>query len=260
MEEKFNDLADSLCAKIDSLEAKVASLQISPQFEDRHPCASSTQASFLPSVGSVPPSPAPAGATGDNIQDIQGEFQSIRDALSRVKLPAELKLNDYSRQGIRRNDQPLLNVISKCGRFNETFIKLLTTIDPGSKISQQTLDQLFVIAHAQCKYLQDEYASLIVSNQFDNNTSRLFRTLQRNTSGLNPASLETLRSAAAISAASREPSRDSHSNRGYSHFNRGGFGRGRRGYYRPTQDVFNRFANRPFPRSQGRGDNPRDDE
>jgi len=128
----------------------------------------------------VAPSLASAGATGGS-QDIQGDFQALKDSLSRIKRPADLKLNE-SRQGIQRQDQPVFNVLCKCSPYNETLVKLLSTIEPGSSVTQETLDQLFLIAQAQGPYLQDEYAALIVNGQFDNKTSKLFRALQKNTS------------------------------------------------------------------------------
>ena len=46
---------------------------------------------------------ATPGATGTS-QDLQGDFQALKDSLSRVKLPTDLRLNE-SRQGIQRKDQ-----------------------------------------------------------------------------------------------------------------------------------------------------------
>lgn len=253
MEERFSRFADEFTQKLEAIETKIASIQCNQQ-ESEHSFLSqpvSRPNEHLPSAYSaisghaVPGSPQ-GGATGES-SDIQGEFQCLRDSLTRIKLPSELKLND-SRQGIRRTDQPLLNVVAKCGRYNETLVKLLTTIEPGSVITQETLDQLFVIAHAQCRYLQDEFASLVVNSQFDSNTSKLFRALQKNTSGLNSTSLETLRSAATIAAASRTATRGGYSGRGRQ---RGSFQSGGQ-----RSDVFSQFTNRNFPRRQwAKGDN-----
>ncbi|KAH3726514.1 hypothetical protein DPMN_052381 [Dreissena polymorpha] len=118
--------------------------------------------------------------------DIQGEFSALKNSLSRVRLTAELKLNE-SRQGVRRSDQPVLNIL-KCSRYSETSAKLLATLEPGQPLTQDTLDRLFLISHAQCKYMKDEYAAVLVNSQFDNSTSKLFRALQKNTSGLNAES------------------------------------------------------------------------
>ena len=77
---------------------------------------------------SDPPSPAvaaTAGASAPGAPDVQGEFKALQDSLSWVKLPSNLRLNE-GRQGIRRTDQPLLNVITRCARYTETILKLLS--------------------------------------------------------------------------------------------------------------------------------------
>ena len=98
-----------------------------------------------------------------------------------------------------------------------------------------------MIAQVQNRYLKDEYVLLVVSSQFDNNTSKLFRALQKNISGLKPSALETLGSAATLSAVTCPPQS------GLSH---GGFrGRYCRGQGNsPSQDVFQSFTHRNFPK------------
>ena len=49
-----------------------------------------------------PPKPGTVRLTSQ--PDTQGEFQTLKDSLSKVKLPADVKLND-SGQGIKRTDQ-----------------------------------------------------------------------------------------------------------------------------------------------------------
>ena len=49
----------------------------------------------------IPPQPGAVRSTSQ--PDTQGEFQTLKDSLSKVKLPADVKLND-SRQGIKRTD------------------------------------------------------------------------------------------------------------------------------------------------------------
>lgn len=143
----------------------------------------------------------------------------------------------------------MLNVITKCGRYCETAIKLLATIDgAGGRVDQQSLDNLFLIQHAQIKYLQEEFAALLVNGQFDTTTAKIFRSLQRNTSGFDQGALETLRSAATLAAAGRPSGAgdDRGQRRGQSY----SFGRGRGRYSsfnRQDRDTFSSFANRSFP-------------
>lgn len=248
IERRLEEFASAINRRLDDIDSKFERLNSAdsrisediPPHVGRHVGAASTP----PLLGAASQQP-----------DLQGEFQSLRDSLGRVKIPADLKVND-SRQGIKRADQPLLNVISKCGRYSETGLKLLCTLEVGQTVTQEVLDNLFLVHHAQVKFLQEEFASLVVSGQFDSSTAKIFRSLQKNTSGFNSESLETLRSAASLSAAGRRgpsPSEDRGTGtfggrgRGYfgSSYGRGGRGRGYNSY---RGDVFQSFANRQFPR------------
>ncbi|KAJ8030285.1 hypothetical protein HOLleu_26650 [Holothuria leucospilota] len=198
----------------------------------------------------------------------QEEFQSIRDSLSRLKLPNDLKLNE-SKQGIRREDQQTLAVLSRCGRYTDTTLKALAAIGEISEEApreflENELAQIIKIQQAQIKYLQDEYANLVVQSKFDKTTSQTFRSLQRNTSGLNANALKNLKLATAISSAglhqqttsnqrdsSYRPTSQS-SWRGSYNPGRQGFrgrGRGNNSYYNSNynynhnvSDVFDQFA------------------
>jgi len=77
--------------------------------------------------------------------------------------------------------------------------------------------------YAQSRYLQDELASLVVNSQFNSDTTKLFRALEKNTSDLNSSSLETFGSGR----------------------HRGAFQSGGQ-----RSDVFNQFTNGNFPRRQ----------
>lgn len=238
---EFKVLEDKIDCKLESYRKELHELAREPitcdSLDDRDPPRGSA-----PITGCTEqPSPTFVCAAGIG-PDTQGEFQTLKDTLNRVKLPSELKLNE-SRQGIQRADQAVYHVLTKCARYAETSLKLLSTIEPGTKISSETLEQLFLINQAQIQYLQDEYASILVNSQFDSTTSKLFRALQKNTSGLNASSLETLRSAASLSAAAKPPP-----TRQYSGFsNRGYYRGGSRGGYRTGPDTFDRFSRRQFP-------------
>ena len=93
----------------------------------------------------IPPQPGAVRSTSQ--PDTQGEFHTLKDSLSKVKLPADVKLND-SRQGIKRTGLPLMNALAKCGPYCETGIKLLC-LEAGTELKQETLDNLFLIQYAQ---------------------------------------------------------------------------------------------------------------
>jgi hypothetical protein len=58
----------------------------------------------------------------------------------------------------------------------------LGTLEAGSSLDQETLDRLFLIHHAHVKYLQEEFAALLVNGQFDMSTAKysaVFREILR---------------------------------------------------------------------------------
>ena len=181
---------------------------------------------------------------------IQEEFQTIKDSLQKVKLPADQKLND-SRVGINRAEQPLYNVVSKCGRYIETAIKWVGIQEPG-KVSQEDLVTLHNILLANLRYLQSEYQALLVQSQFDKDTSRFFRSLQKDNNNFSETALRNLRAAVEVSSLRGRPAA---ADRG---FYRGNSPRGR-GFYRGNSprnfntnyrsDPFNHLSQRNVSRS-----------
>lgn len=175
---------------------------------------------------------------------IQEKFNVIKSSVDKVILPPQLKLHD-SRSGIKREDQPILNVVSKCGRYIETALKLLSESEEGKPIDIASLSITLV---ANLKFLQDEYAALLVKGRFDNNTSQLFRSLQKNNSGFDEASLANVRVAAELSSIALRFQPNSSYRGGYRSGNyRGG---GFRGNYRGrgNRDIFHNLQGSNFPR------------
>lgn len=172
--------------------------------------------------------------------EIQEKFNVIKSSVEKVILPTHLKLHD-SRSGIKRDDQPVLNVVGKCGRYIETALKLISDSDEGKEID---VGQIAVVLVANLKFLQDEFAALLVKGRFDNNTSQLFRSLQKSNSGFDEHSLQNVRVAAELSSiANRYPPRQ----------NRGEYrGRGRG---RGDRDMFQPFRGSGFPRFRGQQQN-----
>ena len=206
------------------------------------------------------PSPQ-AAANGSEADELQEQFNSLKSSLDRVILPPLYKLHD-SRSGVKREDQPALNILSKCGRYVETCLKFLGSVDTDRPVD---LEPLTTVLLANIKYLQDEYAALLVKGKFDNNTAQLFRSLQKNNSGFTAENIHNVKIAAELSSFAQKPSHLQPSrnfgNRG-SYFDtahRGGFYRGGyRGNYRGRgSDNFNALRGERFrtpPNSEGRND------
>ena len=105
--------------------------------------------------------PNEVGATSAIVDDaalLQREFNSLKDSLSRVKLPEELKLVD-SKQGIKSKDQPALNIITRCARYAETALKVIAT-------QPEDLKNIYLVLAAQINFLHGEYAGLLVNSTF----------------------------------------------------------------------------------------------
>ena len=94
------------------------------------------------------------------------------------------------------------------GKYSELILKVVAEAPEDSP----HLQEIALCAQAQQLYLQSEYTNLVVHSNFDSQTAKLFRQLQRNTSAFPPAALDTLRSAASISAAQNQHSQKSRYN------------------------------------------------
>ena len=101
------------------------------------------------------PESVTAGAPGPN--ELQERFNSIENAVDKVILPVGFKLHD-ARTGIKPGDQQTLNVISKCGRYVETAMKLISNSKEGESLDLEPTDTTL---HANINYLQNEYAALL---------------------------------------------------------------------------------------------------
>ncbi|GFO02318.1 hypothetical protein PoB_002882300 [Plakobranchus ocellatus] len=195
-------------------------------------------------LASVPPgSISPTEQFG--AADIQHDFERIRDSLVRIPVPTGLKVSDSS-VGIKQECRPALKILSKCARYGETGLKILSQIvdEPGETINvkKSDLDSIFVTLAAEVNFLQSEFAALVVKSTFNEDTSRIFRSFENNQGSFSETSLQNVRVAAELAAAQ---SRFSQSHSQY----RGSRARGRNrggGNYS--------FWSRPF-RRDGQNDN-----
>jgi len=97
--------------------------------------------------------------------DVQREYECIKDSLTKVKLPNELKLLD-NKLGIKREDQQHLTSISKSARYTETCLKLLSTFD-DKRVTIEDLSSLYTVLVAHINSLQSDFTGLVVKGQFD---------------------------------------------------------------------------------------------
>lgn len=235
------DLARTLKSLTERLENIEARLDASAS--DNRPTV--TQEPLAPTEGQGPdPNQLDLGSVGDNaFLDIQRQFDSLRDRLSRVQIPSYCKVND-SAVGIKTDCKPVLKIISKSARFAETGLKILgnLTQEPQGQynITENDIQSLYTVFYAQVNYLQGEYSNLVVRSTFDDETSRLFRSFENNSQAFSERSLTNVRLAAELSALSTRTSSRSSSSRG------GYRGRGQTFNSRRPQQFYNRRGSGAF--------------
>lgn len=218
-----------------------------------------------PPEGDIPPTPQPdheaaGGAPGPaadslleaSATEVTEEFITLKDSLKSYRLPKELKTL-LKKDSIKKEHQVSYGLISKCFEFTETAFRLLMRLQPGQQMTAENIRDLWVVQLTEMRYLQEEFANLQVQGRFDKldpNISGIFRSLQKNTSGLNDDNLDLLHKAIDIAgAASRHPRASAQNTQRGRGFTRGQ-GQGRRG-----ADVYSQFASKQFPRG-GRGQSP----
>ena len=143
--------------------------------------------------------------------DIQEYYKSIKDAIQRVKIPPELKVDD-SRKCVKRQEQGKAAIISACAGYGETLLKLLLTLEPEKPLKEGDLDDLLTIISAQLRYLQEERALVLVNSSLGEGVGRLYRNFRDNTSMFPPSTIDTLQSLVTLYNASNP---NTQSNRGH---------------------------------------------
>ena len=191
---------------------------------------------------SIPlPSVQTNGALGSppvSTEDVNSEFLYVKELVKRVNLPNDLKLV-VEKSGTKREDHQKLNIIANSARYSETILKLIAQC-PSTDETNPVFQQIAVVATAQQRYLQAEYANSLVQGNFGDVTAKLFRQLQKNTTSFRPSALANLQTAAQITAiqqqgqsAQRRPWRG----RGRPFFR----GRGRGGFVQ-NRDPYQQFV------------------
>ena len=158
-----------------------------------------------------------------------------------------------SKQGIKKEDQGAINIVSRCAKYVETALKWLSSQDEEN----EDMAHLYTVLKAQMQFLQTEYAGLVVKGTFDGETAKIFKCLQKNSLAFRGEALSHLRSAAEISAARGQ----------FNNTQQSGFrGRGPSGYRyqrgRGRQNEPYRQYQRPFniPAQRSPSANPNNEE
>ena len=152
---------------------------------------------------------------------------------------------------MKRDQQVTYGIITKCADFSETALKLMLSLNLDN-IQESDLRDLWMIHFAQLRYLQEEYSHLLVQGRFDRvdpTIAKLFRSMQKQTSGFTDSGLDILQKSIDIAgAAAKHPNYTSAGHtvgqsqpfRGRGRYNRG-----------PRGDIFSSFTGRSFSRRGG---------
>ena len=123
LEEKVDFLASTLDTSVQRLTEAIAKLHASTPAEIQPddlqlegPNQANVEAPHQAQVDTPAPRPdvptSGSPSTGAPPLDVQGEFAAVRDCYKKVKFPPDLRLSE-SRTGIRREDQPAFNIVSR---------------------------------------------------------------------------------------------------------------------------------------------------
>ena len=182
---------------------------------------------------------------------VQKEFNAIRNALQRVKLPNDLVVADNRRQGVSRKDQIRMNVVAECAKYVETSLKLLSTIQSAGEISEGDIQDLITVQIAQVRYLQEEHSLILVNNSFGDGVEKIYRNLRKHPTHFPPDAIDALQAAVTLNS-HQQTSEPRGRGRGSYSFRGGRGGRGSRPYYQLSGG--NRIPNtRSQDTSQGAG-------
>ena len=118
----------------------------------------------------------PPSSDADSTVEYQNAFKNIRDKYAAHELPARFRLNT-DRTGVKREDQPKLNIITSCSKYSETLLKIVAEGDESQSLDAFKRD-IFMAAAAQQKYLQSEYSAVLIDGSFDPQVSKFYRQLR----------------------------------------------------------------------------------
>ena len=149
-------------------------------------------------------------------QSLKWEYEALRDTVSKRRLPPKLRMND-SKAGIATKDREHAAVIIESGKFVETTIKCL--LEAQGNWGQwpnvaDKLDDVLLSCQAHMRYLQEEHNTLYVGGQYGPQTKAIFRSLQRNTTNLQPSDVEGLKVAVSIAPTSSQNTQQNPQQRG----------------------------------------------
>ena len=186
----------------------------------------------------------PAGPEAGAAEDYQGIYYKIRDSVNKTTLQAEYKVPD-AKKGIKKPDHGAVEIIGKCGKYAETIVKLLAAFREDDSV-EDLANNVFFVAVAQIKYLQERYGAVAIRGTFDSSTADIFDRLQNNSLNLDTKGLKNLDTAAKLAVVKQQtvPANTS------GQFSQSGPRYQRQDRRRNNSDSYGNFAGKQFPHNK----------
>ncbi len=255
----------TIASRINDLEKTVAAedSKVSDHDQSRDMSTSDKLRPQSPSAG------VSLGFSSIQSEDLQLQFNAIKDSLQRQKLAPDLHLTT-AKTGISNQCRDSATILATTSKYVGTSFKLvdglLVKLETADQSVQQDLKALLTVQLAELRYIQEEYAALVVQGTFGSKTHKLFRSLQKHTSAFTPSVIEQVKTAAELATFVEPGLEQIHQRggfrggfRGYnnqtSFRGRGGF-RGRfRGGFHQSQQQYPGFQPREVPSERAEPDN-----
>ena len=251
----------------DSAESQEETSYLTPQRRDKRARKTGRASTGVSQVRAINPS----GFAAIQSDDLQSEYQQIRESVSRHRLPKDLKFSGSSR-GLKSQVREAARLLSISGKFLETSIRITSNIQSGLSVPRSDYDplsdveDLLITLIAHMRTIQEEFCLLSVQSNYGTRTQQIFRSIHTNPAQFTPTVIEELRTSATLAAIPPEVNTDRGSQfntygRGGGGFRgsfRGGFrGRGQRGGFNQQnqQEGYPGFRPRYIPNERPQNNN-----
>ena len=148
-----------------------------------------------------------SGFSAIQSDDLQAEFQSIRDNVARQRLPKDLKFVGSVR-GVKAQSHDAVKALSISGKYVETAIKVASTIqskkDECDYDVTSDIEDLLICLIAHMRVLQEKHCLILVGGNYGPRTQQIFCTIHANPAQYTPTVVEELRTSAALAALPQE--------------------------------------------------------